>query len=57
MWGVSVLSVGALVFLVAGPWRQNAVSPGELTFKHGTVAQSCDACHTAAAGHPLSWFA
>ena len=57
VWGASALSVGALVCLVGGSWRREAVSPGELTFKHGTVAQSCDACHTTGGGHPLTWLA
>ena len=29
VWGASALSVGVLVGLVGGPWRQDAVSPGE----------------------------
>jgi hypothetical protein len=56
VWGVSALSVVGLVGLISGPWRSEAVSPGDLMFKHGTVAQSCDACHTADVGHPLIWF-
>jgi hypothetical protein len=39
------LSVGVLLWLTGGARREDLLSPGDLTFQHGTVTQSCSACH------------
>ena len=53
---VSVLSVGVLCWLVGGgSTRQNIASPGDLSFKHGTVTQTCATCHTTDVDNPASW--
>jgi hypothetical protein len=43
--GSAAFSIGLLLFLLGGSYRETVLSPGELTFRHGTVAQSCATCH------------
>jgi hypothetical protein len=46
--------VGVLFWLVGSP-DQDVLSPGDLTFKHGTVAETCGACHTADMDKRATW--
>jgi hypothetical protein len=48
----AALTLGVLLFYLGGSHRGAVLSPGELTFKHGTAAQSCDACHALPGGDP-----
>src|SRR5262245_10056395 len=41
----AALSLGVLLWLAGGKSSQVFQSPGDLTFKHGTVTSSCAACH------------
>ena len=55
VWGTVFLSIGVLLALLSGPARIDLVSPGDLTFKHGTVARSCEACHGVPLEQARSW--
>jgi hypothetical protein len=50
VFGSVAFSVGLLLFLLGGSNRDTVLSPGELTFRHGTVAQSCATCHAGQGG-------
>ena len=42
---VAALSLGIVLYVVAGPSRSAFLSPGPVTFEHGTVTHSCEDCH------------
>ena len=48
----AALSLGAILWLTAGPASHEFHSPGDLTFKHGTVTSSCGSCHTLPSERP-----
>jgi hypothetical protein len=44
-WCAAALAVGVLLWLIGESRQADLLSPGDLTFQHGTVTQSCSACH------------
>ncbi len=50
---LSMLTVGLSLLFLSGPKGSAFLSPGELTFQHGTSA--CTDCHTAAHGNLADW--
>ena len=45
VWGVSAITLGALLILAFGPWNREFLSPGLLSASHGINDQNCTACH------------
>jgi hypothetical protein len=43
-----------VLLLLGGTSRKNLISPGELTFQHGTVTQSCTSCHALVPNEPTN---
>ena len=58
---VFIGAIGAVILAIAGPWRLDFVSPGELASVHRAFVRPPDApndcaiCHTAAEQGPLAW--
>lgn len=46
IFSASALSLAIILCNFGGPRTREFISPGPLTFKHGTVTQTCEACHT-----------
>jgi hypothetical protein len=55
LWAVG-FTLALIVFLLAGPGRNEIISPGGLTLQHATVVDSCAGCHTSADKGPADWF-
>ena len=47
---VFAASLGACLLLTAGPWRDEAISPGPLSSPHSTVVHACEKCHLSGDG-------
>jgi len=54
LW-ITALTVGVLLLFLPGPQGPAFISPGDLTFAHGTSAQNCAICHTAVHGEQVNW--
>ena len=52
---LSMLTLGLSLLFLSGPKGSAFLSPGELTFGHGTSAGACADCHTAAHGGLADW--
>jgi len=51
----AALCLGILLICIGSSFRYTLLSPGELTFKHGTAAlQDCTACHALPEGEPVA---
>jgi len=52
----TALSLSIMLWLIGGPAGWQFQQPGPLTFQHGTVTHSCEACHAIPLERPVALF-